>query len=446
MVVKDSGHEAALMTPDETIALAKRHTMFEWMAQNAADPLLVTRAKGVYFWTADGKRFLDFNSQQMCVNVGHGNERVIKAVQDQVATLAYATPFMTTEVRAKLGAKLAEICPGDIDVFFFTNGGAEANESAMKLARWITGRLKILSFYRSYHGSTAGAMSATGDPRRWSEPSMPGIVHLLNPYHGVERGWDPVDTALAYLEEVIQLEGPSTIAGFLVESVVGSNGILVPPDGYLAGIRAICDRHGIIMISDEVMSGFGRTGEWFAVNHWGIVPDVMTMAKGLTSAYVPMGAVGVRRHIADMFKDRVFASGLTYNSHPVACAAALACIYVYEEDRLIENAKTVGQVLASLLGEMAAKHPCVGAVRSIGLFGAIDLVKNSTTREPMAPFGSSSPQMAALAKFFRDEGLYTFFRWHMFYVIPPLCITEQELREGFAIIDRGLALLDGQLS
>jgi taurine--2-oxoglutarate transaminase len=444
MVTQTQRDPGLQMTATETIALARRHTMFEWMAQNAVDPLLVTRAKGVYFWTADGKRFLDFNSQQMCVNVGHGNERVVKAIQDQVATLAYATPFMTTDVRARLGAKLAEICPGDIDVFFFTNGGAEANESAMKLARWTTGRLKILSFYRSYHGSTAGAMSATGDPRRWTEPSMPGIVHLLNPYHGVERGWDPVDQALAYLEEVIQLEGPSTIAGFLIESVVGSNGILIPPDGYLAGVRAICDRHGILMISDEVMSGFGRTGEWFAVNHWGVVPDVMTMAKGLTSAYVPMGAVGVRRHIADMFKDRVFASGLTYNSHPVACAAALACISVYEEDRLIENAKSVGQAMASLLAEMAAKHPCVGAVRSIGLFGAIDLVKNPATREPMAPFGATSPQMAALSKFFRDEGLYSFFRWHMFYVIPPLCITEAELREGFAIIDRGLALMDQQ--
>ena len=437
--------DTSTLTPAEIIQLAKRHTMFEWSTQNAADPLLVTRAKGVHFWTADGRRHIDFNSQQMCVNAGHGNPRIIKAIQDQVATLSYTTPFMTTEVRARLGAKLAEICPGDIDVFFFTNGGAEANESAMKLVRWVTGRLKILSFYRSYHGSTAGAMSATGDPRRWTEPSMPGIVHLLNPYHGVERGWDPVDKALAYLEEVIQLEGPTTIAGFLVESVVGSNGILVPPDGYLAGIRAICDRYGILMISDEVMSGFGRTGAWFAVNHWGVVPDVMTMAKGLTSAYVPMGAVGVRRHIADMFKDRVFASGLTYNSHPVACAAALACISVYE-DGLIENAKRMGAVMSSLLTELAAKHRCVGAVRSIGLFGAIDLVKNRVTREPMAPFGATSPEMASLARFFRDEGLYSFFRWHMFYVIPPLCITEAELREGFEIIDRGLALMDANVT
>ncbi len=426
----------------ELIALAKRHTMFEWMAQNAVDPLLVAKAKGVYFWTADGKRFLDFNSQQMCVNVGHGHPGVIKAVQDQVATLAYTTPFMTTEVRARLGAKLAEICPGDIDVFFFTNGGAEANEAAMKLARWVTGRLKILSFYRSYHGSTAGAMSATGDPRRWTEPVMPGTVHVLNPYHGVERGWEPVDQALARLEEVIRLEGPSTIAGFLVESVVGSNGVLVPPDGYLAGIRALCDRHGILMISDEVMSGFGRTGEWFAVNHWNVVPDVMTMAKGLTSAYVPMGAVGVRRSIADTFKDRVFAAGLTYNSHPVACAAALACIAAYEDDGLIANAKALGVVMASLLAEAAARHPCVGSVRSIGLFGAIDLIRNRSTREPMAPYGGTSPEMAALSKFLRQEGLYSFFKWHMFYTIPPLCITEAQLREGFAIIDRGLSIAD----
>lgn len=430
------------LSPAEIIDLAKRHTMFEWSAQGAVNPLLITRAKGVHFWTADDKRFLDFNSQQMCVNAGHGDARIIKAIQDQVATLAYTTPFMTTEVRARLGAKLAAICPGDIDVFFFTNGGAEANESAMKLARWVTGRLKILSFYRSYHGSTAGAMSVTGDPRRWTEPSMPGVVHVLNPYHGIQHGWDPVDKALAYLEEVIQLEGPSTIAGFLVESVVGSNGVLIPPDGFLAGIRALCDRYGIVMISDEVMSGFGRTGAWFGVNHWNVVPDVMTMAKGLTSAYVPMGAVGVRRSIADQFKDRVFSAGLTYNSHPVACAAALATIGVYEDDRLIENAHRMGAVMRSLLEELRDQHACVGAVRSIGLFGAIELVKNKTSLEPMAPFGGTSPEMASLQQFFREQGLYSFFRWHMFYTIPPLCITESELREGFAIIDRGLARLD----
>jgi taurine--2-oxoglutarate transaminase len=348
---------------------------------------------------------------------------------------------MATEVRARLGARLAQICPGDIDAFFFTNGGAEANENAMKIARWVTGRLKILAFYRSYHGGTAGAISATGDPRRWTEPSLPGIVHVLNPYHGIQRGWDTASKALAYLEEVIQLEGPSTIAGLIMEPIVGTNGVLIPPDGFLQGVRALCDRHGILLICDEVMSGFGRTGEWFAVNHWNVVPDIMSMAKGLTSAYVPMGAVGMRREIADRFKDRVFASGLTYNSHPLACAAALATLDVYEEDRLIERARRTGSLMAALLADLAAKHPCVGAVRSIGLFGIVELVRNATTKEPLAPFGASSPEMQALSKFFREEGLYTFFRWHNFFTNPPLCITDAELREGFAIIDRGLATI-----
>src|SRR4249920_2706717 len=233
---------------------------------------------------------------------------------------------MATEARARLGAKLAEIAPGDIDVFFFTNGGAEANENAMKIARAATGRLKILAFYRSYHGGTAGAISATGDPRRWTEPSMPGVLHVLNPYHGIERGWDTTEQALAYLEEVIQLEGAHTIAALLMETVVGTNGILIPPDGYLQGVRALCDKHGIMLICDEVMSGFGRTGEWFAVDHWGIQPDIMTLAKGLTSAYVPLGATMVSQAIAEYFEDRPLFAGLTYNSHPVGCAAAIACI------------------------------------------------------------------------------------------------------------------------
>jgi len=430
------------MTTDEIIALCKQHSMYEWSAQSAVDPIPVARAKGVHFWTPEGKRFLDFNSQLMCVNIGHGDPRVVKALHDQLAVLPYANPFMATEVRARLGAKLAEICPGDIDAFFFTNGGAEANEHAMKIARWVTGRTKILAFYRSYHGGTAGSISATGDPRRWTEPSMPGIVHVLNPYHGIERGWDTTERALAYLDEVIQLEGPRTIAGFLLEPIVGTNGIIIPPDGFLAGIRALCDRHGIMMICDEVMSGFGRTGRWFAVNHWNVVPDLMTMAKGLTSAYVPLGAVGMRRTIADQFKDKVFASGLTYNSHPLACAAAVATLAVYEEDGLIERAAKTGAVMADRLADLAWRHPCVGAVRSIGLFGIVELVKDRETREPLAPFGGTSPEMTRLTRFFRDEGLYTFIRWHTFFTNPPLIITEEELREGFEIIERGLALLD----
>jgi taurine--2-oxoglutarate transaminase len=435
--------DVAAMTGDEMVALCRRHTLYEWSAQARVDPIPVARAKGVYFWTPEGKRYLDFNSQLMCVNIGHGDERVIRAIQQQAATLAYANPFMATEPRARLGRKLAEIAPGDIDTFFFTNGGAEANENAMKIARLVTGRHKILARYRSYHGATAGALSATGDPRRWAiEPGMPGIVHVLDPYHGIERGWEPADAWLARLEEVIALEGPHTIAAMIVESVTGTNGILVPPDGLMQGLRDLCTRHGILLIADEVMAGFGRTGRWFAVDHWGVVPDLLTMAKGLTSAYVPLGAVGLRRPIAEHFEERVFWGGLTYNSHPLACAAALATIAVYEEDRLVENAARMGALMRELLADLEARHPSVGATRSIGLFGIVELVRSRATREPLAPFNGTSPEMQALARRFREEGLYTFVRWNTFFTNPPLCITEAELREGFAIIDRALAVTD----
>ncbi len=374
------------MSGEEMVALTRKHTLFEWSAQAKVDPIPVARARGVHFWTPEGKRFIDFNSQLMSVNIGHGDERVARAIQQQLATLAYANPFMATEPRARLGAKLAAICPGDIDVFFFTNGGADANENAIKLARHYTGRHKILARYRSYHGGTAGSNTLTGDPRRWAnEPGISGVVHVLDPYHGIQRGWDDARAALDLLEETIQLEGPHTIAAFILEPVTGTNGILVPPDGYLAGVRELCDRHGILLICDEVMSGFARCGEWFAVDHWKVVPDLMTIAKGLTSSYVPLGAVGMRRHIADHFKDKVFYGGLTYNSHPVGCAAALATIQVYEEDKLVERARATGKIMKQLLADLAARHPCVGAVRSIGLFGIVELVRDRKTMEPMAP-------------------------------------------------------------
>jgi taurine---2-oxoglutarate transaminase len=430
------------MSGQEIVDLTKKHTLFEWSAQSAVDPIPVAGSKGCWFWTPEGKRFLDFNSQLMCVNVGHSNARVIRAVQQQVETLAYANPFMATEPRARLGKRLAEITPGDIDVFFFTNGGAEANENAIKVARLFTGRHKILSFYRSYHGGTAGSMMLTGDPRRWAaEPGMPGVVHVLNPYHGIERGWDTAEKALAYLEETIQLEGAQTIAAFVLEPVVGTNGVLIPPDGFLQGVRELCTRHGILMVCDEVMSGFGRTGEWFAINHWHVVPDLLCMAKGLTSAYVPLGAVGMRRHIADHFKDKVFYGGLTYNSHPLACAAALATLDVYDEDKLIDNARRMGAVMKTQLEQLQARHEIVGAVRSIGLFGLVELVRDRTSMEPLAPFNGTSDAMKRLSKIFRDEGLYTFVRWHTFFTNPPLCVTEEELRTGFDIIDRALTQL-----
>jgi taurine--2-oxoglutarate transaminase len=431
------------MTGAEIVDLCRKHTFFEWSAQGAVDPIPMARAKGVYFWTPEEKRFIDFNSQLMCVNIGHGDERVIRAISEQAATLAYANPFMATEPRARLGAKLAEIAPGDIDVFFFTNGGAEANENAIKIARAVTGRHKILARYRSYHGGTAGAMALTGDPRRWpSEPGIPGVVHVLDPYHGLARGWDSAADALAMLEEVIQLEGAHTIAAFVLETVTGTNGVLVPPDGYLKGVRELCTRHGILMVCDEVMAGFGRTGEWFAVNHWNVVPDIITMAKGLTSAYVPLGAVGMRQPIADHFREKVFYGGLTYNSHPLGCAAALATIAVYEDDDLIGNARRLGPVMRGLLEDLARRHRSVGAYRNIGLFGIVELMRNPATKEPLAPFNATSPEMKRLGQLFREKGLYTFTRWHYFFTNPPLCITEAELREGFGIIDAALTEID----
>src|SRR6266576_2247053 len=397
------------MTGEQIVDLCRRHTLFEWSAQAAVDPIPVARAKGIYFWTPEGKRFIDFNSQLMCVNIGHGDERVVRAIQEQAAVLPYANPFMATEVRARLSVKLAEITPGDIDAFFFTNGGAEANENAIRIARMFSGRHKIGARYRSYHGGTAGALTLTGDPRRWAaEPGIPGVFRIPDFYHGIQRRTETADEVLSRTEEVLELEGARTVAAIIVEPVVGTNGILIPPDGYLQGLRALCDKYGIFLIADEVMAGFGRTGEWFSVNHWKVVPDLISMAKGLTSAYVQLGAVGMRREIAEHFQKNVFYGGLTYNSHPLGCAAALATISVYEEDNLIEHARDMGVVMHGLLDELKAGHPSVGATRNIGLFGIVELVRNHQTMEPMAPFNGASHEMQELGKFFRENGLYTF--------------------------------------
>jgi taurine--2-oxoglutarate transaminase len=431
------------MTGADVVALSKKHTISEWAVQGAVDPIPVERAEGIYFYTPEGKRYIDFNSQLMSVNIGHSDPRVVKAIQEQAAKLCYVTPGgMTTEPRARLGAKLAQLTPGDIDVFFFTNGGAESVENAFKVARAYTGRYKILSRYRSYHGATAAAMAATGEPRSWAQPPLPGIVHFTDWYHGVDREPDSAEVALRTLEELVMLEGPQTIAAIIVESVTGTNGVLIPPDGYMQGVRALCDKHGIVMIVDEVMAGFGRTGEWFAINHWKVVPDIMTMAKGITSSYIPLGAVGMRRKIGDFFQDKMFPGGLTYSSHALACAAALATIAVYEEDDLINRAKRTGKLMAELMSDLAKRHPSVGTARSIGLFGVIELIRDRKTRQPMAPFNGTSPEMASLGKFFRQEGLFTLVRWNYFFTNPPLIITEEQLREAFGIIDRGLEITD----
>ena len=431
------------LTAREVVELSKRYTLYDWQAQDAADPIPVDHARGCEFWTVDGKRYLDFNSQLMGVNIGHADPRVVEAIARQAEKLPYVSPFMAHEARALLGEKLAEVMPGDIEKVFFTLGGAESNEHAIKLARLVTGRQKVLARYRSYHGSTAGTITLTGDPRRWpNEPGIPGVVHVLDPYHGPDRPLDDAATALAYLEETIELEGPSTIAAFFLEPVTGTNGVLIPPDGYLQGVRELCDRHGVLMVADEVMTGFGRTCEWFAVDHWGIVPDLITMAKGLTSSYVPLGAVGMRPHVAAHFDRNVFWGGLTYNSHPLACAAALATIRVYEEDGLIENARRLDPIMRRHHEELAARHSSIGLHRNIGLFGILELVRSRTTMEPLAPFNGNSEEMKAVARFLDDRGLYTMVRWHNVMTNPPLCITEEQLSEGFEIIDAALEIAD----
>ena len=435
------------LTADEILRLNREYTFFSWSAQAKINPIVIDRAEGIYFWDPDGKRYIDFNSQLMSVNIGHGDRRVADAIAEQAHRLAFAAPQFATEPRGRLGQLLAELTPGDLNTFFFTLGGAEANENALRLARIVTGRQKVIARYRSYHGATAGAISATGDPRRWaSEPAVPGFVRVLDPQRYGNPEPDPVDEHLAYLEEVIQYEGPHTIAAFILETVVGTNGILIPPDGYLQGVRELCTRHGILLIADEVMAGFGRTGRWFAVDHWGVVPDLLTMAKGLTSSYLPLGAVAMTDEIAGHFAEKVYYGGLTYSAHPVSCAAAIAAVGVLRDDDLVGNAARLGPVMASLLADLKARHPSVGAVRSIGLFGIVELIRDRTTREPMAPFNGSSPEMAALDARLKADGLYTMQHWDGFFTNPPLCITEEQLREAFAIIDRALEVTDAAVA
>lgn len=441
------------LSDSEILPLSLKHTFWTWSAQAKVDPIPVSRAKGVYFWDVDGKRYLDFNSMVMCANIGHGDDRVIEAIVEQARQLPFAGPPMATKPRALLGKLLAEITPGDLKRFLFTLGGADANENAIKLARAYTGKHKILARYRSYHGATAGAIAATGDPRRvaWEPNVMPSVVHFLDPYRyrsTFHRTNPQISEAefsqdyLNHLEEIIQYEGPETIAALLIETVTGTNGVIIPPSGYLQGVRALCDRYDILLIADEVMSGFGRTGEWFAVDHWDVAPDLMTMAKGLTSGYAPMGAVAMGPEIAAFFNERIYQGGLTYTAHPISLAAAIANIHVMQEDQLIERAAAMGSVLHRFLTDLGEQHPSVGEVRSIGLFGVIELVRDRRTKEPMAPFNGSSPEMTALRKYMLKHGVFLYTHWHTVLIIPPLIITEEQLAEGFAVLDRALAITD----
>jgi taurine--2-oxoglutarate transaminase len=434
---------ASGMSTEEIVRLSRAHTFFSWSAQGAIDPIAIDHAEGVYLYTPEGQRILDFNSQLMSVNIGHGDRRVIDAITAQAMKLQYVQPAFATEPRARLGAKLAEILPGDLDKVFFTLGGAEAIENAIKLARAYTGRHKILARYRAYHGATLGAMTLTGDPRRWAnEPALVGVVRYPDTHRWGEAEPRPAAEALQGLEDVIRYEGPHTIAAIFLETIVGTNGILIPPDGYIQGVRELCDRYGILMVADEVMAGFGRTGKWFAIQHWDTVPDLMTMAKGLTSSYLPLGAVAMNHRIADHFDTNFYYGGLTYSSHAVSCAAALANIGVYEEDGLIENAARLDGVMRRHHEALAARHPSVGAHRNLGLFGILDLVRSRDPWTPLTPFNGTSDEMKAIGKYFREHGLYTMIANNSIHTNPPLCITEEQLDEGFAIIDEALAIAD----
>ncbi len=440
--------------PDsEILPLSMEHSFWTWSAQARVSPIPVTRAKGVFFWDADGKCYLDFNSMTMCVNIGHGDERVINAIIEQAKSLPYAAPGMATKPRAILGELLSQITPGNLDHFMFTLGGADANENAVKLARGYTGKHKILTRYRSYHGASAGAMALTGDPRRlpWEPNLMPGVIHFLDPYryrstfHRTNPNISEAEFTqdyLNHLEEIILYEGPESIAAILLESVTGTNGIIIPPEGYLQGVRKLCDKYKILMIADEVMSGFGRTGKWFAVDHWNVVPDLLTMAKGLTSAYAPLGAVAMKPEIAAAYNDQTYQGGLTYTAHPISLAAAIANINVLKDDHLIEHTHDMGPVLHRLLNDLGEQHASVGEVRSIGLFGVIELVRDRKTKEPLAPWNSSSPEMNALRKQLLEKGLFLYTHWHTVLIIPPLIITEEQLNEGFAILDAALSNTD----
>jgi taurine--2-oxoglutarate transaminase len=434
------------LSTDEIVRLCRDHTIFSWSAQGKVNPIVIDHAEGIYFWDADGKRYIDFNSQLMSVNIGHGDPRVTNAIAEQAHKLAFAAPQFATEVRARLGQMLSELTPGDLNHFFFTLGGSEANENALRMARMYTGRQKVMARYRSYHGATAGSMSVTGEPRRWAtEPAVPGVVRVLDPWRWGSPEPEPVDAPLAYLAGGTNHEGPDKTAAFILETVTGTNGILVPPDGYLRGVRDLCSRYGIMMITDEVMAGFGRTGRWFAVDHWDVVPDLMTMAKGLTSSYLPLGAVAVSDKIAAYFDDNVYYGGLTYSAHPVSCAAAIAAINVLRDDDMVGNAARLGPTLAELLHDLQRHHPSVGTTRNIGLFGVVELVRSRDPYVPLSRYNETSPIVAALDKRLKADGLYTMNHWNTFFTNPPLCITEDQLREAFAIIDAALEETDAAI-
>ena len=425
------------------------YTLFSWSKQKGIAPIAVKFGEGVYLYDYDGKRYIDFSSGLMNVNIGHGNQRVANAVMEQMQQISYVTPSCVTKVRGDLGKKLAQICPGDLNKAFFTLCGATSIENGIKLARLYTGRHKILSRYQSYHGSTYGVMSAGGDPRKIPTDSQqaPNFVHIDIPYlyrwpHDEES---LLKDTVAQLERTLAYEGPSTIAGIVLEGESGSSGCLQYPIGYLASVRELCNQHGIILIMDEVMSGFGRTGKWFGFENHGIVPDMIAMAKGLTSGYLPFGCLMVSDKIASRYDETMLALGLTYSAHPVCCAAALEVLKIYEDDDLIANAEAMGKYMDQQVEKLKLKHASIGDYRNTGLLGCIELVKNRATKEPMAPFNAKPDEMVVMNKVaakIKELGMYTFVRWSYIFVAPPLCVTTEQVDEGLAIISEALKIAD----
>jgi taurine--2-oxoglutarate transaminase len=430
----------------------RAHVFHSWSAQDALNPAVIAGAKGSRMWDDKGNSWLDFSSQLVNVNIGHQHPKLVAAIQEQAARLCTIAPFHANDMRSEAARLICELAPGDLDMVFFTNGGTDAVENAVRLARGHTGRHKVLSMYRSYHGATGTSITLTGDPRRWgNEPGAAGAVKFWGPYpyrsafHAKDAA-EEGERALEHLSSVMTVEGPQTIAAVVLETVVGTNGILVPPDGYLQGVRDLCTKHGILMICDEVMAGFGRCGEWFAVDRWKVTPDLITFAKGSNSGYLPVGGVVISRKVADTFRNRVFPGGLTYSGHPLACASIVASIGIFREEKIIENARRLGtDVIGPELSKIAAKHPSVGEVRGLGVFWAIELVRDRATRQPLVPFnasGADAKPMVELMGACKANGVWPFAHFNRLQVTPPCTTTAEEAREGLAAIDKALDVAD----
>ena len=447
--------------PDDAYANDRKHVFHSWSVQGALNPAVVTRAEGSSFWTADGSKYLDFSSQLVNMNIGHQHPKLVEAIQEYAGKLCTVAPGFANDARSEAARLIVEaagqkIPDSTLTKVFFTNGGAEATENAVRMARLHTGRFKILNHYRSYHGATNGSITLTGDPRRWpSEPGMPGVVKFWGPYpyrsafHSADEA-EECDRALAHLDDVLMVEGAQTVAAILVETVVGTNGILVPPDGYLAGLRERCDRHGIMLICDEVMAGFARCGEWFAYQKWGVQPDLVCFAKGVNSGYVPLGGVIISKPIADTFETRQYPGGLTYSGHPLACASAVASINIFKEEGIVEHARTLGaDIIGPGLEKLQANHPSVGDIRGLGVFWAIELVRNRETREPLVPFNAGGADAAPMNEFAaacKARGLWPFTHFNRTHVVPPCNTPVDEVEAGLAILDEALSITDGYVT